>query len=146
MDDSVRKCIYTGEKATAKDSVLPREVIGEENIHNWDNKSPISEDYKNFKRDDFPTDLEMEANKTFHLLELAKLDVIFYENKLKKIQENINLEFKQTKEKMIDRKEKNKVNKKEREIKKAHMEKDINEAQDKAWEEQLNKRMSKLWE
>ena len=81
-----RKCIYTGKEAGSKDNVLPKEG---DTIHNWANKAPVNAEYKQEKQDRTPTELEMEANRIFHLLELARLDVAFYEAKLKEIQAKI---------------------------------------------------------
>jgi len=83
-----RKCIYTNKEANSKDNVIPKKKIGGE-LHNWANKAPVSKDYKDLKQDSMPTDLEFEANQLFHKLELAKLEVKFYEDRLAEIQQKI---------------------------------------------------------
>lgn len=85
---SRRKCIYTGLDASTTDKVIPK-LGGDEN-HNWSNSVPCSEKYKKFKGLRLPTELEMEANRVFKKLELAKLDVVLYEKELALIQSKIN--------------------------------------------------------
>lgn len=88
---TIRKCIYTGRKAGAKDNVLPKYRVGDE-IHNWANNVPCSTSYKTYKKDNMPTELEMEANELFHLIELSKLRTKFYEEKLAEIQKVLDKE------------------------------------------------------
>lgn len=76
-----RKCIYTNNEANTRDLVVPNI------LHNWDNRAPASADYLNTKHHRLPSELEMEANRIFHLLELARLDVIYFEKKLSAVQE-----------------------------------------------------------
>ena len=59
-------------------------------LHNWANNVPINTEYLELKGNRMPTELEMEASETFHLLELLRLRVKFYENKLAEIQSKIN--------------------------------------------------------
>ena len=84
-----RKCIYTGEKATSKDTILPPIVLGDDEKFNWNKNAPAHKDYIEKKANKMPTELELEANETFHMLELAKLKVRFYEKKLIAIQKLI---------------------------------------------------------
>ena len=74
---SVRKCIYTNRSATGKDRVIPKKFLSDE-THNWANRAPISWDYRGFKKDRMPTDLEFEALQVFYLSELAQLKLNFY--------------------------------------------------------------------
>ena len=90
----IRKCIYTNKEAKSKDSLFPRETLGEE-IHNWTVQVPCNSEYLKSKANDQPTELEMQANEIFHLLELARLRVIFYENKLEAIQVQISTTYKE---------------------------------------------------
>jgi len=86
---SKRKCIYTGEDAGTTDHVIPKHQ-DENTLHSWANKAPVNLEYKNTKKKNrLPTDLEMEANRLFHLLELAKLDVTYLEARLKQVQSKI---------------------------------------------------------
>jgi len=84
-----RKCIFTGKKATRKKLLIPKKIAIDE-IHNWTNDTPCSEEFLLFSEGKIPSELEMEANETFRLLELHKLRVRFYEIKLEEIQEKIN--------------------------------------------------------
>ena len=84
--DKPRKCIYTNEDAVSKEGILTRDS---NTIHNWANKAPISASHQKNKQNRLPTDLEMEANRIFYLLELARLDVVYLEARLKEIQEKI---------------------------------------------------------
>lgn len=81
-----RKCIYTGLVADAKDSLIPKISLDEEERHNWANKVPVSSRYKNFKQYRTPTDLEVEANEIFYLIELTKLRLAHLQEKQKQIQ------------------------------------------------------------
>jgi len=148
---TVRKCIYTGKDSDAKDRILP------DNPFNWANNAPTTKEYKE-KKSKYPTELEMQANETFHLLELARNRVIFYEEKLKEIQENIkkyngnteNIDKIQIEDKITNAQPENtkisgKPKKRDLEIKKAIEEKEIMEDSKKAIEEVLKKR-SNLWD
>ena len=139
---TVRKCIYTGKDSDAKDQVLPN------NPFNWTNKVPTTKEYKE-KKGKLPTELEMQANETFHLLELARNRVLFYEAKLAEIQENIKKSDPNTEkeEKIQEKPQKNiqKTSRKDMEIKKAIEEKEILEESEKAIEEVLKKK-SNLWD
>ena len=85
-----RKCTYTGKEAVKKDKVLPKNLVSDSEIHNWANSSPVSEEYKNKKLGNMPTELEMQANEFFYMLELARLRVNYYEKKLESVQKLIN--------------------------------------------------------
>jgi hypothetical protein len=130
----IRKCIYTDKEASSKDNVLPRKVLGEES-HNWANKAPVSRDYKDLKEDRMPTDLEFEANQLFHKLELAKLEVKFYEERLKEVQDKIKTTTKVPKKKT----------KKEKEIEQAYQDQALVEEVSNITD-QIIKEKSKLWE
>ena len=84
-----RKCIYTGKPAKLKDLVIPKPLLLEDEVHNWANKVPMSDLYRK-ESDRVPTDIELEAHKYFYLLELSRLHVLYYESKLKEIQDTIN--------------------------------------------------------
>jgi hypothetical protein len=86
---TVRKCIFTDDDSKAKTRIIPKEDAGDE-IDNWCNSAPISKTYQELvKQQNLPTELEMRLNETFHLLELAKLRVVYYEAKLKKLQKEL---------------------------------------------------------
>jgi hypothetical protein len=95
-------------------------------LHNWVNKAPISAEYQKKKQGRLPTDLEMEANRIFYMLELAKLDVAYLEAKLRETQSKI-------------------TGKKQDEIEKAHHIKDLVEGFEEKVEEKLTEK-KKLWE
>lgn len=119
-----RKCIYTGEEASSKDNIIPK---NDKSAHNWTNKAPVSAEYKQSKQNRLPTDLEMEANRIFYMLELARLEVVHLEEKLKEIQFKI-------------------TGKKEEEIEKSYHIKELVECFEEKAEEKLNKDKKKLWE
>lgn len=119
----IRKCAYTNKEAKAKDSVIPRDLLGEE-VHNWAASLPSNADYLQTKQNRLPTELEMQANEIFHLLELTKLRVIYYEQKLKSIQDEILKDYKEPKKPPVPKKEK----KKQEEIEKAIIEKEVVES------------------
>lgn len=123
MDDP-KKCIYTNEEATARDTVVPKSVAGR---HNWANRAPSSPEYIKNKQGRLPTDLEMEANRIFYLLELARLDVSYLEARLREVQEKI-------------------TGKKQEEITKAYHIKDLIESFEPKAEEKLQDDKKKLWE
>jgi hypothetical protein len=76
---SIRKCIYTNRPAKGKDRIIPKRYLTDQDEkHNWTNYAPISWNYRNFKKDRLPTELEFEANELFHFLELAQLKLKFY--------------------------------------------------------------------
>lgn len=91
---TIRKCIYTNKEAKSKDSTIPKHLLGEE-IHNWAIQVPANTDYLTQKKDRIPTELEMQANEIFHLLELSRARVVFYEAKLASIQEQILKDYKE---------------------------------------------------
>ena len=82
----IRKCIYTGKDAKSKDSVIPKQLLGEE-IHNWANYAPCDSEDLQSKQDRLPSETEMQANELFKLLELSRLRVKYYEQKLAEIQQ-----------------------------------------------------------
>jgi hypothetical protein len=118
-----RKCIYTGGEAHSKDNVLPKDG---ETEHNWTNKAPINSEYKQEKQSRSPSELELEANRVFHLLELARLDIVFYEARLKEIQSQI-------------------AQNKSEEIEKAYHIKDLVESFEEKVEEKLTEKR-KFWD
>jgi hypothetical protein len=83
---SKRKCVFTGLPAILKNSVIPNKV-SEDVLHNWANGVPCSEEYSKIKKDRMPDEWELQAVECFQALELSKLKVEFYQNKLNKIQE-----------------------------------------------------------
>jgi hypothetical protein len=119
----IRKCAYTGRDAKAKDSVIPRDLLGDE-IHNWTASLPSNPEYLQTKQNRLPTELEMQANEIFHLLELTKLRVIYYEQKLKAIQDEILKNYKEPKKPSLPKAEK----KKQEQIEKAIIEKEVIES------------------
>jgi hypothetical protein len=108
-----RKCIYTDKPAKLKDLVIPKPLLLEDEVHNWANKVPMSDLYKKVDSR-LPTELELEAHKYFYLLELSRLHVLYYENKLKEIQDKINK--KKTKRRQNKREKQEKIMYKELEI------------------------------
>jgi hypothetical protein len=108
----MRKCAYTGKDAESKDSVIPKKKL-EQEIHNWTKEVPVCNEYKNEKTDRMPTDLEMDIQETFYLLELARMRVLYLENKLEKLQSGY-------KGKPKSEKPTKSMKKKESQIKKAH--------------------------
>ena len=122
---SSRKCIYTGKNANTTDKVIPKEG-GDEN-HNWSNSVPCSKEYKDFKGLRLPTELELEANKIFKKLELAKLDVVLYEKELGRIQAEIAKTLPKVSKNDTSGTKKVLKSNKEKEIEIAHTEKAIKE-------------------
>lgn len=119
-----RKCIYTNKDAFSKDGVMPKTP---ETLHNWANRAPIHPEYQKEKQGRLPTDLEMEANRLFYLLELARLDVAYLEAKLKETQEKI-------------------TGKKQEEIEKAYHVKELVETFEENVGQVLETEKKKLWE
>lgn len=119
----IRKCVYTDKEAKAKDSIIPRDLLGDE-IHNWAASLPSNPDYLQTKQNRLPTELEMQANEIFHLLELTKLRVIYYEQKLKLIQDEILKTYKEPKKSPVPKADK----KKQEQIEKAIIEKEVVES------------------
>lgn len=119
-----RKCIYTNQDAVSKEGVMSKSPS---TLHNWTNKAPTSAEYQKNKQGRLPTDLEMEANRIFYLLELARLDVSYLEAKFKEIQEKI-------------------TGKKQEEIEKSYHIKDLVEDFEGKVEEKLQEDKKKLWE
>lgn len=118
-----RKCIYTGNDSDCTDHVIAKQH-GDDPVHNWSNKVPASKEYLKNRKGNLPTDLEMEASRLFHLLEIARNEVTYLELKLKEVQDKI-------------------TGRKSEEIEKAHHIKDLTES----FEEQLAKTEKKnLWE
>jgi len=87
-DMSERKCIYTNKSSKAKDSVIPKKSLKNE-IYNWCNDAPCSLEYKDFKGDRMPTEDEILANELFKILELTKIRVRYYEEKLTEVQKRL---------------------------------------------------------
>lgn len=137
---TIRKCIYTNKEAKSKDSVIPKDLLGEE-VHNWTAQAPCNLDYLEQKKSKLPTELEMQANELFHLLELAKLRVVFYEQKLNKIQNEILNTYKEPIKNKTTVAEKNK----EKQIQQMIIEKEIIEEVNKDIDKLLNNKR-KLWE
>jgi hypothetical protein len=137
---TVRKCTYTNKEARSKDSVIPREVLGDE-LHNWANNTPCNSDYIIQKSGLLPTELEMQANEFFHLLELSKLRVVYFESKLAEIQAKILKTYKEPIKNKITVAEKNK----ERQIEQMIIEKELIEESNKDIEAILAEKR-KLWE
>jgi hypothetical protein len=137
---TIRKCIYTNKEAKSKDSVIPRHVLGEE-IQNWASYAPSNIDYSTQKSDKLPSELEMQANEFFHLLELARLRVVYYEQKLAETQAEILKTYKEPIKNKITVADK----KKEKQIKQMVVEKEITEEVNKDIENFLEQKR-KLWE
>lgn len=119
-----RKCIYTGEDATSKDSVMSKK--DEDCLHNWANRAPSTPEYAKNRKGRLPTELEMEANRIFYLLELAKLDVSYLAARLREVQEKI-------------------TGKKQEEIEKSYHLKDLTESFEETVQEVLEK-PQKFWD
>lgn len=83
---SPRKCIYTNKQASLNATVVPK-TRGD--AHNWANRAPTNSEYQLDKQGRLPTELEMEANRLFYMLELARLDVTYLEARLQEVQEQI---------------------------------------------------------
>lgn len=99
---SRRKCIFTGEPAKIKTKILNRNFISDQDeLHNWTNGVPCSEEYEKFRGNGLPTELEMEVNECFHLLELARLRVKYYEVRLRKSQQRLKIENKHRQGKLV---------------------------------------------
>jgi hypothetical protein len=105
-----RKCIYTGLEARCTDKVVPKK--GGDECHNWANSVPCSLEYKNFKEGRDPTETELMLNRAFKMLELAKLDVVYWEREAIRLRTEIGF-VPQT----IKKEEELKVMDKEQEIK-----------------------------
>jgi hypothetical protein len=133
-----RNCIYTNNESSAKDKVIPTDLAGEES-HNWANSAPISTEYKESKGADIPSDLEMEINEVFKLLELSRLKVKYYELKLLKLQEENS-----NRRPPIKKTGKTKEIKKQKDMEKAEVIKNVIEANEGKIEEVLEKRKSKI--
>ena len=129
---SIRKCIYTNKEADSKDNVLPKSKSGNE-LHNWANKAPCSRVYKDFKQDRLPTEEEMELNRLFYKLEMARLDVQYYTAKIEELQGKISHEA-------FEKKDKKEARKKDLEIKQAFIEKEIVEEAEDMMESLIKKK------
>ena len=121
---SPRTCIYTGKEAVSKDHPLPKSA---EVIHNWANRAPVNPEYQKTKQGRMPTELEMEANRLFYLLELARMDVVFLTEKLKEVQDAIN-------------------NQKKEEVDKAYHMKELTESFESEVQEVLKDSTTKVWD
>jgi hypothetical protein len=121
-----RKCIYTNKEAHSKDTLIPKNRG--DALHNWANRAPADAEYLKSKAGRLPTDLEMEAHRIFYLLELARLEVTYLEERLKDVQERI-------------------TGVKQDQIEKAHHIKDLTETFENKVEEVLeNKSKNKIWD
>ena len=121
----IRKCVYTGLQAKCKDTLIPKSILGNE-IHNWVSEIPCNTFYKELKKDKNPNELELMAFEYFYMLEIAKVKVKYYENKLKEVQDKIG--FRQPSENEIVKKHEVKVEKEEREAR--HLQVNLDEAND----------------
>jgi len=134
----IRKCVYTGVEAEAKETVLPKKALEQGEKHNWASYVPVSLRYKEFKKDRPPTDLEFSAYETFFMLEMARMNVLCLEEKLAKTQAQIRKTLPEVNKRVVSRK-------KEKEIKQAVQEKKAVQASDKGMKEILDKKKN-LWE
>ncbi|HLD91672.1 MAG TPA: hypothetical protein VI911_11795 [Patescibacteria group bacterium] len=112
-----RNCIFTGENSHYKTKVIGRDYISDQDeLHNWTNGVPVSEEYEKYKSG-FPTDLEMDASECFHMLELSRLRVKYYEIKLRKIQQKLKIEMKHKKAIIVKKyTEKHKIEDKQKKV------------------------------
>lgn len=134
-----RKCVYTGKDANCTDKVIPHD--GGDIDHNWANSVPCSKEYKNRKGLNMPTEIEMELNRSFKHLELAKMDVAYWEKRIEMLRElnstsEVEKSIKPTEKPKKEQKSvtlepekasKRQKAKKEKEIKTAYKEKEIQE-------------------
>jgi uncharacterized coiled-coil protein SlyX len=132
-----RKCAYTGKDSFCTDKPLPSQVA-EQEIHNWTNALPCSIEYKESKQGQSINDIELKIHETFYLLEIARFQVKFLENKLKELQDSNNT---RTPIKKTGASQKNKEKKKEDQIQAAIAVKDeIKSAEQKIEELLKNKK------
>jgi hypothetical protein len=82
-----RKCAFTNKSATKKSCVMPKGYLRDP--HNWANKVPCNEEFDKMRKKRIPTELEMQAMEYFHMLEMAKIRVEYFERKLEQIQNKI---------------------------------------------------------
>ena len=122
---SSRKCVYTNKDANSRDMTIPKNRG--DALHNWANRVPVNLEYLKSKQNRLPTDLEMGANRIFHLLELARLEVTYLEECLKEVQ-GIIADIKQD------------------QIEKAHHIKDLAEGLEEKVKETLERKTTKIWE
>jgi hypothetical protein len=140
----IRKCVYTGRDSKGRDSVLSK--VNEDVAHNWANSVPCDVEYGQLKQGRLPSELEMEANRVFKLLELAKLDVSYYEQILANIQVELNEKFeKDMAKKEAKKAEKNTISKKDRELEQAVIVKQVNEVIQEQAKDLIEKRKRKLF-
>lgn len=118
---SSRKCVYTGRDANCNDKVIPKN--GGDEVHNWANSVPCSDKYKAKKARNHPTELEMSINRAFKMLELAKLDVRYWEIELDRLRSQ--LEQEPPKKEQPSKLSKTTQKKKDREVKVAYKEVEI---------------------
>jgi len=121
---SSRRCVYTNKPANTRDTVIPK---NRGSAHNWVNHVPADSEYLKNKQNRLPNALEMEANRLFHMLELAKLDVVYLEECLKEIQEAI-------------------TGVKQDQIEKAYHIKDLTEGLEEKAEELVKEPPKKIWD
>jgi hypothetical protein len=130
----IRKCIFTDQESRCKTRLLPNEIADEE-LYNWCNTAPVSKEYQELvKLQKLPTDLEVDANEVFHLLELARLRVKFYEKKLLQIQAKI-AETRALQDKIIDK-----------DLKQHDHVEDLKDSMDTKLTEIMEQKTKKLWE
>ncbi len=84
---SSRRCVYTNKPANTRDTVIPKNRG--DALHNWANHVPADSEYLKTKQNRLPNDLEMEAVRLFHLIELKKLEVTYLEERRREVQEAI---------------------------------------------------------
>lgn len=125
------KCPFTGEEALSKEFIIPKNLFSEELVHNWTKDVPISKDYK--KSSKLPSETELEAHRLFYMLEIAKIHVMYYEERLKEVREKLNKPSKKQKER---KKKEEKIMVKEYEIQKMSSKlDDVLNKKAKFWEE-----------
>lgn len=136
---SSRKCIYTGKNADCLDKVVPHD--GGDIDHNWANSVPCSKPYKKKKGLRLPTEIEIEINRAFRMLELAKIDVDIWSKRLQKLQEELQ------KTKLIPAVEPTQEEKKQKqeEIKIAYKEKELQEVDLNGIIEKKKKQNKVIW-
>jgi len=135
----VRKCIYTGLDADAKDNILPRYLLGGEELHNWAAHVPACEAYKNVKKDRAPTELELKAYKIFYQMELLRLELRSLEIEQTEIQSKLKENLSQNNPKKVVSRAK------EKQIDQAIHENKVVASSDQAIKEALDNKKS-LWD
>jgi len=134
-------CVYTGRQSRVADYTVNKKEIP----HNWANKVPCNVEYRELKNGRPPTELELEANETFYLLELAKIRVKHYELKLKDIQDKINEGLGIKIEKHIEKKIQKQADVKMKEMDKAVEMKEAIEIAETSVNKIIEERKKKIW-